>query len=128
MDRYEEWIKSKYNRDTACGLCAEAVKLMKAEYPELEITNGFVEDAFWGKREHWWLKTPDGAVIDPTKAQFPAIISYEEVDNSHPVRNYPRGRCANCGEMYYVGKDYNDNTVCSSKCFRAYSAYLMNNC
>jgi hypothetical protein len=125
MNKYDVWINTHYNRETSYGQCKSAAELMKNEFPELTVTNGFIEDAMWGQREHWWLKTPDGEVVDPTRSQFTCVLSYTEVDGSHPSRNYERGTCANCGEHYYIGKDYDDRTVCSSRCWKAYASYLM---
>jgi hypothetical protein len=124
VKKYNEWIEKNYNPQTAYGNCAEAVKLMQKDFPELVTTNGFVHDVRWGQREHWWLKTPSGEIVDPTKAQFPFVMEYEEIDDKHPARNFERSVCANCGEHYYIGKDYDDSTVCSSKCWTAYASYL----
>lgn len=125
MSKYDTWIEKNYNKESSYGQCKTACELMKNEFPELTITNGFVVDALWGEREHWWLKTYDESVVDPTKAQFSCILEYVEIDDSHPARIYERGTCANCGEHYYVGKDnWDDRTVCSRRCWTAYASYL----
>jgi hypothetical protein len=126
VSKYDDWIKANYNRESSYGQCKSAVELMKSEFPELTITNGFVEDVFWDQREHWWLKTPEGEIVDPTKSQFNCVLSYTEIDDSHPSRNYESGTCANCGEHYYIGKDnWTDRTVCDNQCWKAYRSYLM---
>lgn len=49
--------------------------------------------------EHWWLKTPAGAIIDPTAAQFPAGGTY--VEYREDFHHIYIGKCMACGSMHY---------------------------
>ena len=62
------------------------------------------------------LVTPDGSIVDPTKAQFPDQEGeYEEHQDGDPE---PRGLCMNCG-----GYVYTDSYTCSDACAAANHAY-----
>lgn len=67
---------------------------MLSEFPELILVAGHIYDARYGKQAHWWLKTVDGDIIDPTASQFPLISHYEEWKPGDEVRV---GKCMNCG-------------------------------
>jgi|WetSurMetagenome_2_1015567.scaffolds.fasta_scaffold31626_9 hypothetical protein len=67
---------------------------MNKVFPELKVVRGHVMDLQWGRRSHWWLETPTGAIVDPTKSQFPCVIEYEPWTPESLVR---LGRCVNCG-------------------------------
>lgn len=124
MSRYDSWILENYpTSDKAYGKCREAAQSMVKAFPELAVTNGFVYDALWGEREHWWCKDQEGAIVDPTRCQFPAVIEYQEVDNDHPVRKYPRERCHECGEHYYRTPELG-GTMHNDTCHRRYIAHL----
>ena len=126
QQKYRNWIESNYPTwGTARGKCHQACLDIQKIFPELTITNGFV----WAlgyptEQEHWWLKDTEGNIVDPTKIQFGGILNYEEVDDSHPLRNYPREKCCNCGEKYYRTPDHQYSSVCSKDCGDAYLAYL----
>lgn len=101
---YDEWIAAYADRARAAkssvfGRCREATDEMAAAFPELRRTPGHVLVLDWGRRAHWWLVAPDGSVVDPTAAQFPAIIEYEPFEPGVEVRV---GRCMNCGEDLYA--------------------------
>jgi hypothetical protein len=124
-EKYQEWINNYYPTSASSyGNCKEAVVLMIKSFPELIPTNGFVHVYSWNKdRQHWWLKTKEGEIIDPTKNQFPGPIDYSEVDDSHPVRNYESCRCHNCDNRYYLTPGLS-NVVCSDACHIEYQRYL----
>ena len=95
---YEEWIAQYVDRyATVLGKCAAATTEMCAAFPELKRVAGHVYPLGWGRRAHWWCVTPDGAIVDPTAAQFPGgdAFEYEPWEPGSPVRV---GRCMNCGE------------------------------
>lgn len=121
---YSDWIKKHYPTDKeAYGQCQPAAKAMKEAFPELAVTNGFIEDGMWGERAHWWCKDENGEIVDPTRIQFPALFDYTEIDDEHPARKYPQDRCHDCGEYYYrtpelKGKMHN------AECHERYVAYL----
>ena len=68
---------------------------MVKQFPELTIVKGHVEDLQWGRRSHIWLKTAEGEIVDPTVAQFPSVMEYEEWEPGDEVRV---GKCMECGE------------------------------
>lgn len=116
---YATWISAHYPTHTdAYGRCAEAVTGIVAAFPELTKVRGWVFDALWGRREHWWCHAPDGKVVDPTRHQFPCLIDYEVWDESKGEP--PKRRvCTDCGTEHY-----GDNDFCNEACYRRYAAYL----
>jgi len=115
---YKSWIEENYGTlEASMGRCKEACEHMKSVFPELQITNGFVTLAFVGAPQmHWWLKDPEGNIVDPTKYQYctPAI-EYEEINDDHPARNYRRAKCMNCGEYYYEIGPVMHNAQCEKE-------------
>lgn len=107
----------------AQGKCQEYVERMKEAFPNLTVRAGFYYDAVWGARQHWWLETDSGEIVDPTAIQFPGGAG---ADPSHyefvPEEDRPIGVCANCGELCYQGSP--SDMLCSSRCERSYIAYL----
>lgn len=118
-ERYSAWITSHVTPETAYGGCAEITLAMQSAFPELHRVRGHYDDAIWGLRDHWWLETQDGEIVDPTAMQFPTKGSgeYIEWDDSRPE---PTGKCPNCG-----GECYEHKSVCSEECWTDYRAYLM---
>lgn len=115
---YEAWIQE--HAAIPYGRCAALTQEMAAAFPELTRVRGHYYCFGWGEREHWWLTTPDGTVIDPTKAQFPSqgLGHYEPLDESQPE---PTGICPQCGDQVFDG-----GTCCSEDCHMAYVAYCTN--
>jgi len=114
---YQQWIDALPERVT--GQCAEHTLAMQAQFPELVRVRGHYDCPIWGEREHWWLKTAEGEIVDPTAKQFPTKGhgEYKEWDETQPE---PTGMCPNCG-----GYAYDNKTCCSDKCHREYVAYCM---
>lgn len=125
-EKYQAWIEERYpDYARSAGECAQACKAMKEAFPELEVTNGFVTVLDYPEpRQHWWCKTANGTIVDPTKKQYPFILDYEEIDEAHPARNYPQARCHQCGEHYYETPELN-GTMHTKTCEREYTEYLM---
>jgi len=100
---YQHWIDQ--NVDVA-GRCKEITEAMVKEFPELRRVRGHYYCWIWGEREHWWLVTSDGEVIDPTAAQFPSKGEgrYVEFDGQEPT-----GMCPNCGEYCYNGEQVHNH-------------------
>ena len=110
-EAYQAWILD--NIKEPYGKCAEYTLLMVDQFPELTRVRGHYGCPIWGDREHWWLKTPDGAIVDPTMAQFPTkgiAATYTEVDESRP-EELPTGKCRCCGSYCYHGA-----RACSKRC------------
>ncbi len=115
---YSDWIKEHYpTYESAYGRCAEAVKKMSKEFPELKIVRGHVM-CLWGKRAHWWLTDAEGNIIDPTVTQFPGTINYDEWKPGDQIRV---GKCMNCGDEIWksvstIEVRYITESVCSKTC------------
>jgi hypothetical protein len=98
---------------------------MKEKFPELRPCRGQVLLSNLWERDHAWLVTPEGHIVDPTESQFKQeyysggakIVMYYPRDESEPE---PTGMCPNCGGLCYDG-----GTCCSDECHRAYAAYCM---
>ena len=93
------------------GKCKEMAEAAAAANPSLTVVRGWYDDPHWGEQEHWWCKTADGAIVDPTAAQFPlggVADWYREFEGFYP--------CAECGE-----ETAEDNLVggvcCSGTCY-----------
>ena len=114
---YQEYIDElELTPEMAYGQCEFVCRKMIAAFPELELVRGHYWDLEWGKRQHWWLQTQEGEIVDPTEIQFPmGMKEHEPWDESLPE---PTGMCPNCGEYCYNHEDVHD------KCFDAYVAAL----
>jgi len=116
LNQYQQWIE--LNVPESCrGDCAKITLQMKKEFPELQRVRGhYCCDMGGGRRQHWWLKTPDGIIVDPTANQFPSQGhgDYEEWKEGNPE---PTGRCLYCGDYCY-----DNNVVCSRSCDAALMA------
>lgn len=127
---YQEWISKNYPDPAyTLGRCKEAVDAMVEVFPELTKTNGFIDLLSSYDRMHWWCKDAEGNIVDPTAHQFRAyadvIIDYREIDDSHPARKYPRAKCMNCGEYYYVTPELK-GILHTPKCDKEFISYLNN--
>ena len=115
MNKYEQWMADSpwQTRQDAYLACAHATRLMVLEFPELCRVRGHYRCSLWGERLHWWCKTPDGEILDPTKIQFPShgAGDYLPWDESSPE---PTGKCANCGVYVYGGDMFCDD-ACSGE-------------
>jgi hypothetical protein len=118
---YEEWIATYLARvgNNGYGKCQAATGEMVAAFPELTIVRGHVE-ASWGRRSHFWCTAPDGSIVDPTAAQFPALFGY---DPWKPGDEIMVGKCMNCGEEIWAAVTTLDEPParqfhCSDRCLR----------
>lgn len=115
-DKYKNWIIAYEERvGNVINKCESATLEMQQAFPELIRVRGNVIIPYSNRRpEHWWLKTPDGTIIDPTEIQFVLIIEYLECDESHPD---PIGKCLQCGAYVYPGapSSYTCSEYCSDK-------------
>jgi hypothetical protein len=115
---YAQWIEAQA---WGQGMCAEATYAMIAAFPELRRVRGHVFLAGTDKSPaHWWCVAPDGAIVDPTKHQFPNLVGYEEWVEGEEE---PVGRCCNCGGYIFASSGYT-HTVCSDACAWAYERYV----
>lgn len=106
--------EQKTNYEVFRGKCKEACEALQQVMPELRLVRGYYTDHIWDKREpHWWLETPGGDIVDPTKWQFPAggiAEFYEEFDGML--------NCEECGKE--VGEEtaviHGNYACCSNIC------------
>ncbi len=115
---YQNWINEHYrSRTQAYGACAEATTKMQEAFPELIRVRGQYLCWAWGLRDHWWLVTAEGDIIDPTAAQFPSLGKGDYIPRDESQKE-PTGMCPNCG-----GECYDNDYCCSDECGRSYVAY-----
>ena len=107
--KYAAWIAQHVDANPI-GQCKDVTATMAAAFPELKQVRGHYYCAVWGQRAHWWLVGTDGAVVDPTAAQFPSRGAgvYEPHVEGSPE---PTGRCGGCGGYVYGGGSF-----CSEEC------------
>lgn len=115
---YQAWIEAALAGGNGYGECKKVTQEMSEVFPELKRVSGFYYDMSWGRRQHFWMITPDGTVVDPTAAQFPSLGRghYEEITDPSLI---PTGVCMDCGQDVYNG-----NTFCDAECEAATRAYL----
>jgi hypothetical protein len=107
MNEYYHWVDE--NVPAAYGKCAAVTLNMQQMFPELERVRGHYCCWVWGRREHWWLVAPDGAIIDPTASQFPSKGNGEYIPWQEGAEE-PTGICMNCGDYVY------SDLFCSKRC------------
>ncbi len=111
-ERYKQWIKKHISLYChALGKCKEVCQRMMSVFPELILYICIV----WGKREHWWLKTVNNTIIDPTSKQFPSNGYGKYIEWKEGLEE-PTGKCPNCG-----GYSYNHKVCCSDICLTGFS-------
>jgi hypothetical protein len=120
--KYQRWTSEHFkeiNTTNGYGRCKEVSEEMAKAFPELIVVRGYVQTLF-GKRGHWWLKTEEGEIVDPTAKQFPGIFSYEEWKDGMEIR---LGRCFNCGEEIW-GQPEDRSYFCNDECAKSAAKYL----
>lgn len=112
IEKYDHWIKE--NVKNPKRQCEQITLKMKKTFPELIRVRGFYCPFLETKMQHWWLKTKEGNIIDPTKEQFSSnrYFHYEEWKEGDKE---PTGKCLNCGEYCY-----DSNQCCSKKCYKEF--------
>lgn len=128
MSPYAEWIDLNVEGD-GYGRCEDVCTTMQAAFPELELRKGFFFSVAWGRRQHWWLRTADGRIVDPTSLQhpdgatFPASAAQDQdltdATDEEMRDKVPSGVCMDCGDPVYRGA-----TFCSESCEAATMVYL----
>jgi hypothetical protein len=109
MNKYQSWIKCNYPTvDSARWNCSTATKKMVTVFPELTRVRGW-----YGGIEHWWCKTSEGKVVDPTVHQFAHKREYKEFREG--VDPEPIGKCMICSAYCWEGKSPS-SCACSSYC------------
>jgi len=85
------------------------------------LVRGHYFDPIWCRnREHWWLKSPDGVIYDPTREQFPTCghledsymeftgvlecsQCYKKVKEEKAIIHGNYGFCSEACAMHFVG-------------------------
>jgi hypothetical protein len=111
---YRQWINE--NVKEAYGKCVETTLAMTKAFPELIRVRGHYQCPLDGKRPHWWLKTSDGGIVDPTASQFSSGGVMGEYEGWVEGSPEPTGKCMNCG-----GYCYNNSNFCTQKCLNSLS-------
>lgn len=120
MAKYQNWIMENVpDYQAAYGKCKAVTSAMNKQFPELTRVSGFYHCSIWGRRQHFWLRTDQGEIIDPTAKQFPSggMGKYEEIIDSKLI---PTGVCPNCGQ-----ETYEERYFCSESCNMSYATYIM---
>lgn len=124
FNKYIQWIIDNVPQKPSdvYGKCKLWCDKMIEVFPELILTRGHFHCTEWGKREHWWLVTTNGNIIDPTIQQFPSYIfatsdCYEVWDESKPE---PVGKCLNCGSYVFPPRTHH----CCDECEKENLKYL----
>lgn len=107
LNKYEYWVvqNSFDTPATSALMCVEACNSMVDCFPELSLKRGVVysktnadncSDDHFTEYPHTWCETPEGDIVDPTKAQFHLLgeLIYREIDEED-VR-----KCMGCGTFY----------------------------
>ncbi len=77
---YEQWIEENIPKDELVGNCTMWVRVMQQAFPELTMVGGYIKGdgsaffSFFNFNYHEYLVTEDGAIVDPTKVQFDALL------------------------------------------------------
>lgn len=119
--KYSEWIDANIPTPShAYRQCMQVTKSMLAAFPELTRVRGYYHCPCVGRIEHWWLKTIDDEIVDPTASQFVSGGDgiYEELDESLP---HPTHKCLECGALYCPAESDN---FCSITCAGAFRRSL----
>lgn len=115
IDSYLQWIADNVGPDPH-GQCKEITERMAVAFPDLRRVRGHYVCPLEGLQPHWWMITPDGAVLDPTKEQFASQGQggYEPHEGPEPT-----GTCLNCGALVY-----GETSFCNSDCTNEFSSYI----
>jgi hypothetical protein len=119
--KYKNWIDKWLLTSDPLGRCQYVTSEMQKAFPELIRVRGHYFDVMWGERQHWWLETTEGEIVDPTASQFPTKGNgyYEKWDES---QEEPCGKCMNCGDLCYMSKGFGMH-ACSENCCKELEFY-----
>lgn len=90
-EEYDAWIADYVASGMpVLGECMAVCRKMKERFPELNLHGGYVRMPF-GTDLHYWLTTPEGALVDPTASQFgdwevPWPEGYEDAGTTDPMK------------------------------------------
>lgn len=125
--KYTTWIRERTKAEGGpqklFGICKQVTDDMVVAFPELTQVRGHAYVIPWGLRTHWWCVAPDGAIVDPTADQYPAMgvqrpMQYTPLD---PDAEEPIGMCMECGELCFPSRGGTE-VACSEAHLRAIEA------
>lgn len=118
---YEQWIWDNVDPEHTTGLCHHYSDEMRKDFPELILVRGYYFCLIEGKHPHWWLRTEDGVIVDPTANQFESKGEgrYEPIPEDAPE---PVGKCRNCDQLFY---EMEYHPLCSDMCYVAYTQHCI---
>lgn len=91
-------------------------------FPELIICKGWL-----GEQEHWWCKTKNGSIVDPTKHQqsfMGTFGKYREYKDGDEIKV---GKCMNCGDNIFGLQENGRRDICGSRCEQEFINYQNEN-
>jgi len=96
------------------GKCREMSEALVAEDSSLTLVRGWYDCPMWGRQAHWWCRTQDGTIVDPTVKQFPTAgvgAAYIEYDGII--------QCEQCGKEVHEDDATIDghHAFCSDRCY-----------
>lgn len=95
------------------GKCREMSEALCQDDDSLTLVRGHYYCPVWGKQPHWWCKTSDGQIIDPTARQFPSKGAGEYVEFDGMLE------CEHCGAS--IAEDdaimADHHVYCSGACY-----------
>lgn len=95
--------------------CDEAIKAD----PTLTLVRGHYFCPIWNSDEpHWWCVKPDGAIVDPTKLQFPS----RGVGTYTPFNGMLE--CAECGKEFPETPDADIEGNYAFCCYRCHGRFV----
>ena len=115
MNRTPDQVAADYREFR--GRCKELCEAEMAKDPTLTLVRGHVFVPLWPsdpEQPHWWLKKPDGMIVDPSWRQFPGSQprpeQYFEFDGMV--------ECSNCGKEMKESEASFDSryAFCSHRC------------
>lgn len=141
VEAYVAWMNTdprlSAERNHGYGKCKDVCEDMQRAFPELELRYGIFHSAFWGDRQHFWLRMPDGRILDPTGPQHPdgtrlpgkGDTRYDDCtdltkEQLVKAKKVPIGKCIECGNEFFDGEGVCGNTFCSHGCEQSYRMAL----
>lgn len=121
---YKHWIDTTVP-NTCTNLCIDYQKLMLQVFPELLPVNGIYYDHIKGTSRHWWCKTKDNIIIDPTAKQFPS--NGKGIYEAWPRQKHALRYCHYCHKQVGNYKLFCFN-LSSNQCERYYIIQLARLC
>lgn len=99
------------------GKCKEMSEKIVNDNPGYRLVRGHYFEPFWGSKamqQHWWVETPDGTIIDPTKDQFPSAGKSEYIEFDGTVECHICHKTLKEEDAIFEGNGH--YVLCSGEC------------